>query len=126
GRAYPDPRLTSWTGSSRGHWDGDTLVVETRHFTDKLAGLFQRTRSYGSAESMVLTERFTRVGDNAMEYEFTIDDPINFSDQITAITNMSRLDAPIYEFACHEGNYALTGMLRAARLEDVESGEPGN
>ena len=67
---------------------------------------------------MVLTEKFTRVGDSALNYEFTIDDPDTFTDQITVITNMSRLNSPIYEFACHEGNYALENMLRAARITE--------
>ena len=69
---------------------------------------------------MVLTERFTRMGDNALDYEFTIDDPTTFTDRITVKTNMSLLGAPIYEFACHEGNYALENMLRAARIVDQQ------
>ncbi|NKB33703.1 MAG: hypothetical protein GKR91_11450 [Pseudomonadales bacterium] len=118
GRPFLTEEIRNWTGSSRGHYDGDTLVVETRHFTDKLASLFLRTYSYGTAENMVLTERFTRVGENALDYEFTIDDPTTFVDRITVKTNMSLLGAPIYEFACHEGNYALENMLRAARIVD--------
>ena len=117
GRPYLDERIRYWTGSSRGRWEGDTLVVETRHFTYKLASLLLRTESYGSAENLVLTERFTRVAENALDYEFTIDDPDTFSDKITVKTNMSALNASIYEFACHEGNYALENMLRAAQLK---------
>ncbi|MCB1672900.1 MAG: hypothetical protein R3F41_07915 [Gammaproteobacteria bacterium] len=123
GRPRPDERLRTWTGSSRGHWEGDTLVVVTTHFTGKLASLFLRTESYGSAEQMVLTERFTRIGEDAMEYEFTIEDPATFSDHMTVVTHMSRQVEPQYEFACHEGNYALTNMLRAARISDV-NGDP--
>ena len=118
GRPFPDSKLRSWTGASRGHWDDQTLVVKTKNFTSKLASLFLRTESYGSAENMVLTEKFTRVGASALNYEFTIDDPDTFTDQITVITNMSRLNSPIYEFACHEGNYALENMLRAARISE--------
>ncbi|MEQ8315482.1 MAG: hypothetical protein RL839_08465 [Gammaproteobacteria bacterium] len=121
GRPFLDQRIETWTGSSRGHWDGDTLVVETRHFNSKMAAIFMRDRAYGSAENMVLTERFTRVGENAMVYEFTVEDPVTFTDRITAIVHFSSLDAPIYEFACHEGNYALTNMLRAARLTEVRA-----
>jgi len=120
GRPFRHEAIPSWTGSSRGHYEGDTLVVETRNFTDKSASLFLRTYSYGSAENMVLTERFTRMGDNALDYEFTIDDPTTFTDRITVKTNMSLLGAPIYEFACHEGNYALENMLRAARIVDQQ------
>ena len=92
GRPFPDSKLRSWTGASRGHWDDQTLVVKTKNFTSKLASLFLRTESYGSAENMVLTEKFTRVGDSALNYEFTIDDPDTFTDQITVITHMSRLN----------------------------------
>jgi hypothetical protein len=121
GRPFLDQRIETWTGSSRGHWEGDTLVVETRHFNSKMAAIFMRDRAFGSAENMMLTERFTRVGENAMEYEFTLEDPVTFTDRITAIVHFSSLDAPIYEFACHEGNYALTNMLRAARLTEVRA-----
>ena len=120
GRPFLNESIRSWTGSSRGHFERDTLVVETRNFTGKLASLFLRTNSYGSAENLVLTERFTRVGQNALDYEFTIDDPTTFVDRITVKTNMSRLGAPMYEFACHEGNYALENMLRAARIVEQQ------
>ena len=120
GRPFLNESIRSWTGSSRGHFERDTLVVETRNFTGKLASLFLRTNSYGSAENLVLTERFTRVGENALDYEFTIDDPTTFVDRITVKTNMSRLGAPMYEFACHEGNYALENMLRAARIVEQQ------
>ncbi len=120
GRPFLNEAIRSWTGSSRGHFERDTLVVETRNFTGKLASLFLRTNSYGSAENLVLTERFTRVGENALDYEFTIDDPTTFVDRITVKTNMSRLGAPMYEFACHEGNYALENMLRAARIVEQQ------
>lgn len=119
GRPRPDASLRSWAGSSRGHWEGDTLVVVTTHFTEQLASLFLRTASYGSAGKMVLTERFSRIGDDAMEYEFTIDDDATFRDRLTVLTHMTRLETPLYEFACHEGNYALVNMLRAARIEDA-------
>ena len=121
GRDFLDRRIETWTGSSRGHWDGDTLVVETRHFNSKMAAIFMRASAYGSAENMMLTERFTRVGENAMVYDFTLEDPTTFVETIEATVHFSKLDAPIYEFACHEGNYALTNMLRAARLEDFRN-----
>ena len=120
GRPFLSEKIRNWTGSSRGRYEDDTLVIETRNFPDKLASLFLRTFSYGTAVNMVLTERFTRVGENALDYEFTIDDPNTFTDKITAKTNMSLLGAPLYEFACHEGNYALENMLRAARIVDQQ------
>lgn len=120
-RPFLDQRIETWTGSSRAHWDGDTLVVETRHFNPKMAAIFMRAAAYGSAENMVLTERFTRVAENAMVYEFVLDDPHTFVETIEATVHFSKLDAPIYEFACHEGNYALTNMLRAARLTEIRN-----
>jgi hypothetical protein len=120
-RPFLDKRIETWTGSSRGFWEGDTLVIETRHFNAKTASIFMRAAAYGSAENMVLTERFTRVGEQAMEYEFILNDPSTFTDQIRGIMHFSRLNAPIYEFACHEGNYALTNMLRGKRLEELRA-----
>jgi len=120
GRPHADPKLISWTGNSRGHWEGATLVVVTKNFRPELASLYQRTTSYGSAEGSTVTERFTRVGDQALDYEFTIDDPQTFAEPLTARTNLSGMDQPIYEFACHEGNYAIVNMMRAARIADVE------
>ncbi|MCH1599899.1 MAG: hypothetical protein L7S70_05905 [Pseudomonadales bacterium] len=118
---FLDQRIATWTGSSRGRWEGDSLVVETRHFNPNMASIFMRAVAFGSAAEMVLTERFTRVGDGALEYEFTVDDPATFTEQIVGVTHFSRLDAPIYEFACHEGNYALLNMLRGARLEELRA-----
>jgi len=118
GRPRLDERLTYWAGSSRGHFEGDTLVVTTTNTNEKVASLFLRSHAYGSAKNRVLTERFTRVGEGAMDYEFTIDDPDTFTDRVTAKMNLSKLDGQIYEFACHEGNYALPNMLRAARMEE--------
>ena len=120
GRPFLTDAIRYWTGSSRGRWEGETLVVVTQNFPDTLPSLFLRSESYGSAENLVLTERFTRVGDDALDYEFTIDDSDTFADRITVKINMSRLNAPIYEFACHEGNYALENMLRAARIADLQ------
>ena len=120
-RPFLDKRIETWTGNSRGFWEGDTLVIETHHFNAKMASVFMRAAAYGSAENMVLTERFTRVGEQAMEYEFILNDPSTFTDQIRGIVHFSRLNAPIYEFACHEGNYALTNMLRGKRLEELRA-----
>jgi hypothetical protein len=120
-RPFLDPRIETWTGSSRGRWEGETLVIETRHFNAKMAAIFTRTAAYGSAKNMVLEERFTRVAEDAMVYEFTLTDPTTFVDRITAITHFSKLNGNIYEFACHEGNYALPNMLRGARMAEVRA-----
>jgi len=102
-----------WLGDSRGHWEGDTLVVETDHFTDKAS--YQ-----GSAENMRIVERFTRVNDEAIDYQLTVEDPTTFTAPWTAAVPMTRTDEDLYEYACHEGNYGLEGILSAARSAERE------
>ena len=113
-KLHDDIRL--WSGDSRGHWDGDTLVVETRNFN----GLTQSftTSPNGDSYDKLLTERFTRVDAATIEYEFTVDDPSTFSDKITVMVPMTKVDGLLYEYACHEGNYGMTNMLRGARQEE--------
>lgn len=110
-----------WTGDSRGYWDGDTLVVETRNFNS----LTQSFSVYGSAEDKVLTERFTRTGPYSMEYEYTVDDPSTFTDKIQVMTVMSKVDGQIYEYACHEGNYGMVNILRGERMAEERGTEEG-
>jgi hypothetical protein len=113
-RDHIDDDLRLWSGDSRGYWDGDTLVVETRNFND----LTKSFGAYGDSSDKLLTERFTRTGPFTMEYEFTVDDPSTFTDKFTAMITMSKVDGLLYEYACHEGNYAMENLLRAARMED--------
>ena len=110
-----------WTGDSRGYWDGDTLVVETRNFNS----LTQSFSVYGSAEDKLLIERFTRTGPYTMEYEYTVDDPSTFSDKIQVMTVMSKVDVQIYEYACHEGNYGMVNILRGERMAEERGTEEG-
>ena len=114
GRAHIDDNIRQWSGDSRGYFDGDTLVVETRNFND----LTQSFSVYGSSLNKVLTERFTRVGEYTVNYEFTIDDPSTFKDKITAMVPMAKVDGLMYEYACHEGNYGMLNTLRGARMEE--------
>lgn len=109
---HDDIRL--WSGDSRGWWDGDTLVVETKNFT----GYRQTFASTGTDYDMVLTERFTRTAYDTVEYEFTIDDPSTFTDRITAVIPMIKVAGQIYEYACHEGNYGMMNTLRGARVDE--------
>ena len=113
------PRLGAemrpWSGESRGHWEDDTLVVETTHFNDQL-NVFDST---GTGDTMTLTERFTRVGNDQMVYQFTVDDPESFVKPFTALVNMPRAQGQIYEYACHEGNYAMVSILTGARLDEA-------
>jgi len=110
-------RLRSWTGDSRGHWEGDTLVIETRNFN-------RRTRSFdgaGNSYEKVVTERFSRISKDAIEYEATVVDPKTFEDKIVISYPMAKVDLRIYESACHEGNYSLPLTLAGARKEEQEA-----
>ena len=108
GRPHLPSNIRQWLGDSRGHWEGNTLVVDTTNFNDK-------TRYRGSTENMHLTEKFTRVDPDTILYEFTVDDPATFTKPWTAQIPMRKTQGPVYEYACHEGNYAMTGMLGGAR-----------
>ena len=110
------PNVRQWLGSSRGHWDGETLVIETTNFTDKTA--FQ-----GSSENMRLTERFTRLDENTVMYKFTVDDPATWTRPWSAELPMTKTIGPLFEHACHEGNYGLTNTLAGARNEDKKAAE---
>ena len=117
GRPHVDPAIRQWLGDSRGHWDGDTLVVETTRFSDKL---YERRGSllvWGTGRHMTVVERFTRVGDT-IDYRLTLTDPTTFRQPFTVSIPMAPLAAPMFEYACHEGNYALGNMLRGARADD--------
>ena len=107
----PRTGIKSWTGESRGRWDGDTLVIETDHFTDK-------TRWRGSSENMTLVERLTRQDDNTLIYTFTVTDPDTWTQPWTAEIPMRRGEQPLYEYACHEGNYSMEGILAGARADE--------
>jgi hypothetical protein len=100
--------VRKWMGDSIGRWEGDTLVVETRNFRPE-----QSFR--GSSENAVVTERFTRVAHDKIIYRFTVDDPATFTSSFTGELPFVSVDANIYEYACHEGNYALPGILSGAR-----------
>jgi hypothetical protein len=113
-----DPELRQWSGDSRGRWEGNTLVVETRNFTDKTQTFY----GAGSAgASMKLTERFTRVGKDRVDYQFTIEDPKVYTQPFTVLVPMVRSDGDLYEYACHEGNYGMFNILSGARAEEREA-----
>ncbi len=95
-------------GDSRGHWDGNTLVVDTTNFTDK-------THFRGSDRNLHLVERFTRTGQDTILYEFTVDDPTAFTKPWKVQAPFTKTNGPIYEYACHEGNYGMTNILTGAR-----------
>jgi len=114
-RPHVGQNIRQWNGDSRGHWDGNTLVVETTNFND-------RVRFRNSTSGVKVTERFTRVSADVITYTFTIEDPATWTRSWTAEVPMTKTDGPIFEYACHEGNYGLPNILRAARVEE-KSGE---
>jgi hypothetical protein len=116
GGPHLPPTLRQWQGDSIGRWDGDTLVVETTNFTDKTA--FQ-----GSTENMRLIERFTRVAEDTMLYRFTVEDPATWTRPWSAEVPWRKTVGPIFEHACHEGNYGLANILAGARAEEKRAAE---
>jgi hypothetical protein len=130
GRPHLGPGLPQWMGSSRGRWEGRTLVVETTGFTDRIreftgnaqrlpngdpVGVYQA--AFGTP-TLTLVERFTRIDANTIDYRFTVTDPATFTKPFTVAAPMVQIEGPIYEYACHEGNYAVPNMLRAARAQE--------
>jgi len=113
-RPHVDSKIRAWLGDSRGHWEGNTLVVETTNFNDK-------TRFQRSSQNMKLVERFTRTAPDTVMYEFTVDDPSTFTKPWTAQIPMKKTDGPIIEYACNEGNYAMEGMLAGARADEKKA-----
>lgn len=105
--------MNRWMGDSIGRWEGDTLVVETRHFNPQ-----QDFR--GSSENLTVTEHFTRASDDKIIYRFTVDDPTTFTSSFTGELALTAYDDPLFEYACHEGNYALPGTLAGARMAEAE------
>jgi hypothetical protein len=116
GRPHPDPQIRQWLGDSRGRWEGDTLVVETTNLTGKAEDRSRTT--FGAGEHTVVVERFTRTGADTIDYQVTVTDPTEYSTSWTAAIPMSRLEGQLYEYACHEGNYAIGNILAGARAEE--------
>jgi hypothetical protein len=115
-RSQLPANMRQLTGSPRGHWEGDTLVIETTNFTEKTA--FQ-----GSSEKMRLIERFTRTAEDTLLYRFTVEDPATWTRSWTAEVPWKKTVGPIFEHACHEGNYGLANTLAGARVEEKRAME---
>ncbi len=125
GRDALPSNLQQWLGSSRGHWDGDTLVVETTNFTNQTGSFNTSFVSWGSAEHLTLVERFTRVDADTVMYEWTVNDPNTWTQAFTGQFPMLRADEPLYEYACHEGNYGMQNLLSGARaVERTDTTQP--
>ena len=136
GRPEPPPDIRQWYGISRGRWEGGTLVVETTNFTDKTPGFHLPVKVghptdngvLGSGLNLKVVERFSLNDEGQLIYVATVDAPDSFARPFTMKVIMQSSDEKIFEYACHEGNYALGGILRGARLQEAEaaSPEPGN
>ena len=124
GRPHVSPEVRQWLGDSRGHWEGNTLVVETTNFNDKVTerGLFIPT-VFSTGNTLRLIERFTRVNEDTIDYRFTVQDLTTFTDAWTAAIPLNRFDGTLFEYACHEGNYAMPNMLGGARVAEA-AGNP--
>ncbi len=116
GRPHLAPGVRQWLGDSRGHWEGDTLVVDTTNFTDK-------TSFRGSRENLHLIERFTRVDADTLLVEVTIGDPTTFTSPWTYVLPATRNESSVYEYACHEGNYGMVNLLAGARAQEKAAEE---
>ncbi|MDA1094702.1 MAG: hypothetical protein O3A25_15725 [Acidobacteria bacterium] len=121
GRPHLPGQVRQWMGDSRGYWDGDTLVVHSKNYTDKTSSFSPSvTTAAGNGTTLDLTERFTRVAEDTLLYEFTVEDPTTFTAPITAQMPMKRGE-PMFEYACHEGNYGLPNILAGARQAENAS-----
>jgi hypothetical protein len=108
------PNIREWLGDSVGHWEGDTLVVETTNFNDQ-------THYRGSSKDLKVTERFTRTDANTIVYKATMEDPSTWTKPWTVELPFAAAPGPIYEYACHEGNYAIEDILGGARKMEAEA-----
>jgi hypothetical protein len=117
GRPHVNKNLKLWNGDPRGRWEGDTLVVESTNFSPKSE--FRAAR-----ENLHLVEKYTRVGPDTLNYEITVTDPTTWTKPWTALIPLKRTDDPIYEYACHEGNYrSMEGSLKGTRTLEKEAAE---
>ena len=112
----PRHALRQWSGESRGHWDGETFVIETYNFTTE-------TSLRGSSKDTHVIERFRRVDPDTVIYEFTVEDPNNLTRPWTAMMPLRRTDGPLFEYACHEGNIGMEGIMAGARRLETQSVE---
>ncbi|MBZ5575467.1 MAG: hypothetical protein LAP40_02775 [Acidobacteriia bacterium] len=114
GSAHPPDSLRQWRGDPRAHWEGNTLVIDSTNFDP-------RNPFRGSGDKLHVVERLTPVDPDTILYRFTVEDPTTWDQPWTGELAMTRVEGPIYEFACHEGNYALANTLRGARVAEQEA-----
>ena len=118
GRPHLDEKVGQWLGDSRAYWEGETLVVETKTFSSKADERASSGPLYlvlAAGEELHLVERFTKIDADTIDYRFTVTDPTTYTSPWTASMPMSRIEGPLFEYACHEGNYGMENILRGAR-----------
>ena len=113
GSAHPSGRIRAYMGDSRGHWEGKTLVVDTTNYSEKL-------NFRGSSENLHVVERFTRTSSDSILYQFTVEDPQTWDTPWKGELTLAKTEGPVFEFACHEGNYGMANTLRGARAEEAK------
>ena len=126
GRPHLGSRIRSWMGDARARWEGDTLVVETTNFNEGAGGIYELgsravTSLQGNGDTLRVVERFRRTDKDTIDYRFTVNDPTLFTKPWSGSIPMKRFDEQIYEYACHEGNYALDHMLSGARASEAKA-----
>jgi hypothetical protein len=124
GRPHVSAGVKQWFGDSRGHWEGDTLVVDTVHFVDQ-SNQPPSSLRVGGDQNMHLIERFTRVAPDVVNYEFTIDDPTMWTKPWKAMIPLRAQKDQIFEFACHEGNESMSGSLNGSRVQEKQEAAAG-
>ena len=117
GRPHVSGRIRQWLGDSRGRWEGKTLVVETMNFSEQA---LLRNVNGDPSEALHVIERYTRVGPGMIDYEFTVTDPLTWTRPWSGSLPLTAFEGPMYEYACHEGNYALGNVLAGARAQERE------
>ncbi len=120
GRPHIAPAIRQYAGDSRGHWEGDTLVVETTNFRNRT--IIRKVPGYLS-EALHVVERYTRIGPDTLDWEFTVTDPKTWTRPWTGSLPMTRTQDPMYEYACHEGNYGLYNILTGSRAKETAAEE---
>jgi hypothetical protein len=119
GRPHLSANIRQFRGDSIGHWEGNTLVVDSTNFT-------ARNPFHGSGDKLHVVERFTRADADTIVYRFTVEDPETWDQPWTAETAWSKVDGPIFEYACHEGNYSMRNSLHGARVAEEEAAKKVN
>ena len=123
GRPHLPETVRQWLGDSRGHWEGETLVIDTTNLTDKASFSGNLVAKGASGETYHVVERLTRINADRLVYEFTVEDPTWWTRPWTAAIPMKRTAHQVYEYACHEGNYGMVNILSGSRAADRASDE---